>query len=244
MAVVYQSPRNTADIDFTTDLAASPELSSGLHDALSKELPRTAARLGFPDLVLQVQTVKERPKPFKTADIQFPALYVTIAYAKRGSRAERHILNGQGQHVIELEVSFNEPVHAIEVVRFGANGSSFSAYALPDLIAEKFRALLQQLTRNRYRRQDVYDIAYLADRFPPDEGEKAAILEAFRDKCAARDIIPMIESLSNPDVSVRARSEWGTLRQEIGELPDFDECFAKVETLYRSLPWEQPHRRE
>lgn len=64
MAVVYQSPRNTADIDFTTDLEASPELSSELHVALSKELPRTAARLGFPDLVLQVQTVKERPKPF------------------------------------------------------------------------------------------------------------------------------------------------------------------------------------
>lgn len=237
MAVVYQSPRNTADIDFTTDLAASPELSSGLHDALSKELPRTSARLGFPDLVLQVQTVKERPKPFKTADIQFPALYVTIAYAKRGSRAERHILNGQGQHVIELEVSFNEPVHAIEVVRFGASGSSFSAYALPDLIAEKFRALLQQLTRNRYRRQDVYDIAYLAERFPPDEGEKATILEAFQDKCAARSIVPTINSISNPAVSARARSEWDTLRQEIGEVPDFDECFAKVEKLYRSLPW-------
>ena len=140
--------------------------------------------------------------------------------------------------MIELEVSFNEPVHAIEVVRFGANGPSFSAYALPDLIAEKFRALLQQITRNRYRRQDVYDIAYLADRFPPDEGERAAILAAFRDKCAARNIVANIGALSDPDVSARARAEWATLRQEIGELPDFDECFAKVETLYRSLPWE------
>jgi predicted nucleotidyltransferase component of viral defense system len=237
MAVVYQSPRGTADIDFTTDLAASPELPVELRDALNKELPRAAARLGFPDLVLRVQTVKEQPRPFKTADIQFPALYVTIAYARRGSKAERHILNGQGQHVIELEVSFNEPVHAIEVVRFGASGPSFSAYALPDLIAEKFRALLQQVTRNRYRRQDVYDIAYLADRFPPDEEERAAILAAFQDKCAARGIVANAGSVSNPDVNARARSEWGTLRQEIGELPDFDECFVKVEALYRSLPW-------
>jgi predicted nucleotidyltransferase component of viral defense system len=237
MAVVYQSPRGTADIDFTTDLAASPELPVELRIALNKELPRAAARLGFPDLVLQVQTVKEQPRPFKTADIQFPALYVTIAYAKRGSRAERHVLNGQGQHVIELEVSFNEPVRAIEVVRFGESGPSFSAYALTDLIAEKFRALLQQVTRNRYRRQDVYDIAYLADRFPPDESEKAAILESFHDKCAARSIFPTINSISNPDVSARARSEWDTLSQEIGEVPDFDDCFAKVEVLYRSLPW-------
>ncbi len=79
---------------------------------------------------------------------------------------------------------------------------------------------------------------YLVDRFPPDEGEKAAILESFRDKCAARGITPMIDSISNPDVSARARSEWDTLRQEIGEVPDFDECFAKVDALYRSLPWD------
>jgi predicted nucleotidyltransferase component of viral defense system len=237
MAVVYQSLRGTADIDFTTDLEASPALPAELRTALDKELVRTTARLGFPDLVLQVQTVKERPRPFGTADLQFPALYVTIAYAMRGSKAERHFRNGQGPHVIELEISFNEPVHAIEVVRLGASGSSFSAYALTDLIAEKFRALLQQVTRNRYRRQDVYDIAYLAERFPPDEGERAEILVAFQDKCAARNIVMNIDGLSNPDVSARARSEWDTLSQEIGELPDFDECFAKVETLYRSLPW-------
>jgi predicted nucleotidyltransferase component of viral defense system len=101
------------------------------------------------------------------------------------------------------------------------------------LIAEKFRALLQQITRNRYRRQDVYDIAYLAELFPPDEGERTAILEAFQDKYAARRIAPTINSLSHPDVSARARSEWGTLHQEIGEVPYFDECFAKVAALYR-----------
>jgi predicted nucleotidyltransferase component of viral defense system len=237
MAVVYESPRGTADIDFTTDLKASPELPSELRDALNKELPRAAARLGFPDLVLRVQTVKEQPRPFKSADIQFPALYVTIAYAKRGSKVERRVMAGQGPHIIELEVSFNEPVHAIEIVRFGEGGPSFSAYALTDLIAEKFRALLQQVMRNRYRRQDVYDIAFLAERFAPDADERAAILASFRDKCAARGIAPTVDSISDPDVSARARSEWDTLRQEIGEVPDFDECFRKVEVLYRALPW-------
>jgi len=237
MAVVYQSLRSTADIDFTTDLKPSPDLPSELRDAFNRELPRAAARLGLPDLVLRLQKVEERPRPFKTADVRFPALYVTVAYAKRGSRGERHVTNGQGQHIIELEISFNEPVHAIEIVQFGEHGPSFSAYALTDLIAEKFRALLQQVTRNRYRRQDVYDIAYLAERFPPDNGEKAAILASFQDKCAARSIVPTIASLSDPDVSNRARSEWDTLRQEIGEVPDFDECFRKVEALYRALPW-------
>ena len=237
MAVVYQSPRGTADIDFTTDLEPSPELPSELRHAFDRELPRAAARLGLPDLVLHVQKVEERPRPFKTADLLYPALYVTVAYAKRGSKSERHLTNGQGPHIIELEISFNEPVHAIEVVRFGEHGPSFSAYALTDLVAEKFRALLQQVTRNRYRRQDVYDIAYLAERFPPDEAELAEILGSFRDKCAARNIAPTIDSVSNPDVKERARSEWDTLHQEIGKVPDFDECFVKVETLYRALPW-------
>jgi predicted nucleotidyltransferase component of viral defense system len=237
MTVVYESPRGTADIDFTTDLVPSPELSSGLRDALNRELPRAAARLGLPDLVLRVQTVKEQPRSFKTADIQFPALYVSIAYAKRGSKVERHVMNGQGPHIVELEISFNEPVHAIEVVQLGERGPFFSAYGLTDLIAEKFRALLQQVTRNRYRRQDVYDIAFLAKRFNLDDEERAAVLGSFLDKCAARGIEPTANSISNPDVRARARSEWGTLQQDIGEIPDFDECFNKIEALYRSLPW-------
>lgn len=237
MAVVYQSPRGTVDIDFTTTLKASPDLPAELRAALDGELPRRAAQLGFPDLVLRVQKVEERPRPFKTADIQFPALYVTIAYAKRGSKGERHVTNGQGQHVIELEVSFNEPVHAIEIVQLGEQGPSFRAYALTDLIAEKLRALLQQVPRNRYRRQDVYDIAFLADRFPPDEEELATTLRSFRDKCATRGITPTIDSISDSGVITRAHSEWDTLQQEIGDVPDFDECFAKVKALYQALPW-------
>ena len=108
--------------------------------------------------------------------------------------------------------------------------------------------MLQQVTRNPhrrqrvYRRQDVYDIAHLATRFPCDDTERAAILAAFLDKCAARHIQPTVDSLSDdslsdPRVAERARAEWNTLRQEIGELPDFDGCFAKVEALYRALPW-------
>lgn len=239
MAVVYESPRGTADIDFTTDLQASPDLPGKLRDALNRELPRAAARLGFPDSVLRVQTVREQPRRFETPNLRYPALDLTVAYAKRGSNLERRVLVGQGTQVIKLEVSFNEPVHAIEIVRFGAEGPSFSAYTLTELIAEKLRALLQQVTRNRYRRQDVYDIAFLAERFALDDGERAAILEAFLDKCAARGITPTIDSIGDSGVKERARSEWDTLRQEIGQVPDFDECFGKVDALYRALPWNQ-----
>jgi hypothetical protein len=64
-----------------------------------------------------------------------------------------------------------------------------------------------------------------------------AILESFRDKCAARGIVPAIDSLLNPAVIAHARSDWDTIRQEVGDLPDFNDCLAKVEALYRALPW-------
>jgi hypothetical protein len=242
MAVVYQSLRGTADLDFTTDLEASPDLAAKLKEELDHALPRATARLGYPDLVLQVQTVKERPRPFGSPGTSFPALDVKIAFGRRGPGLKR-LATGQAPHVVDVEVSFNEPIHAVEVIRLGINGPSVSAYALTDLIAEKFRALLQQVTRNRhrqqrvYRRQDVYDIAHLVTSFPLDDEERTAILASFRDKCVTRNIEPTIDSISDPRVMERARAEWDTLRQEVGELPDFDECFAKVEILYRSLPW-------
>jgi Nucleotidyl transferase AbiEii toxin, Type IV TA system len=89
---------------------------------------------------------------------------------------------------------------------------------MTDLIAEKFRALLQQVVRNQhrqqkiYRRQDVYDIAHLVTRFPPDDGERSTILESFREKCAARGITPTADSLSDPRIAERARAEWNSLR--------------------------------
>ncbi len=237
MAMVYASPRGTGDMDFTTDLLAAPDFAVKLREELDQALPRAAATLGYPDLVLHVQTVRERPRPFGGTDISFPALEMRIAYAKRGSKNEERLAHGQGLHVIDLEVSFNEPIHAIQIVRLGEKGPLISAYGLTDLIAEKFRALLQQVPRNRYRRQDVYDIAHLIGRFPLDESERAAILECFLEKCAARDIKPTVESISDSQVKERARSEWNTLKQEIGEVPDFDVCFAKVEALYKALPW-------
>jgi hypothetical protein len=54
--------------------------------------------------------------------------------------ADRQFTSGQASQVVDLEVSFNEPMHAVEVIRLGVNGPSFAAYVLTDLIAEKFRS--------------------------------------------------------------------------------------------------------
>ena len=79
---------------------------------------------------------------------------------------------------MRVECSFNEVINNIEVLEISP-GRALNAYTLSDVIAEKFRALIQQPIRNRYRRQDVYDIYMLLQvHGEPDDNQKAVVLEA------------------------------------------------------------------
>lgn len=237
MGVVYNSPRQTADLDFTTSLEPERDIDTKISDALDSHLSPAAAKLGYPDLVARVQSIAKRPKAEVFPNANFPALRIKIGYARRGSRQEQLLEKGQCSEVIELDLSFNEPVDAIQVVQLGDHGAQIEAYSLIDLVAEKLRALLQQVDRNRYRRQDVYDIALLLKHFPFDEEERTHIRDVFLEKCSSRNIEPSPDSLSNSEVVRRAQSDWDTLKLEIDEVPPFEECFSIVHDFYLSLPW-------
>ncbi|TCP38060.1 nucleotidyl transferase AbiEii/AbiGii toxin family protein [Rhodovulum marinum] len=237
MGVVYQSVRQTADIDFTSTLEPHPHLADQIKEALSATLPRAAAELGYPDLICRVQSVRHRPRANSFADASFPALEIRIGYARRGSPQEERLSQGRATEVLYADISFREPVGAIQVVRFKDSEATIRAYSLCDLIAEKLRALLQQEVRNRYRRQDIYDIDVLLSHFPFDEDERARVHALLLEKSRARGLEPTAESLSEPEVIRRAKEEWDTLGLEIGEVPNFEDCFARVDEFYRSLPW-------
>lgn len=237
MGVVYDSPRQTGDVDFTAISEPTPEMAEDLRAALNNAFPRAAAKLGYPDLMCNVQSSKFEPSARLFAKATGPALTLKTGYARRGSPQERHFLNGKATDVLEVDISFREPVNAIQIVRLGQDGTEIRAYSLLDLIAEKLRALLQQESRNRNRRQDIYDIDSLLRKFALDDDEKAELLRMLCEKCRARNIEPEENSLSQPTVKERARKEWDTLGLEIHELPDFDECFMSVDSLYRALPW-------
>jgi predicted nucleotidyltransferase component of viral defense system len=110
-------------------------------------------------------------------------------------------------------------------------------YSLNDLVAEKFRALLQQVTRDRYRRQDVFDLYYLICHADVANIPKDLLLQTFIEKCESRGIKPNQGSLEDDEVRRRASSEWETLAREVENLPDFDTAYSEVIELYRSLPW-------
>ncbi len=237
MGVVYDSPRQTGDIDFTAIMEPTQGIAEQLADDLKQNFVRAAANLGYVDLLCAVQSHKYFPKGEKFPKFEGPAITLRIGYAQRGSPQERLFKAGKATNTLDVDISFKEPVSQTHVIELTKDGHAIRAYTMTEVIAEKYRALLQQPIRNRNRRQDVYDIHMLITKFTLSEAEKGAVFSAFISKCQARRITPDRDSLSEPEVARRAKSEWQSLALEIGVLPDFDMCFVQVLAFYQSLPW-------
>lgn len=208
MGVVYESPRQTGDVDLTAISDPTSETVDALKAALGDALPRAAARLGYPDLLCAVQSSRFMPSEQMFETARGPALSLRIGYARRGSLQEAKFRAGRSPTILDVDISFREPVNAIQLVRLGETGETFRAYSLIDLIAEKLRALLQQEVRNRNRRQDIYDIASLLACFTLDDEEKQTLLDTLCEKSKARAIEPDSEALSRAEIKERARKEW------------------------------------
>lgn len=236
MGIAYCSPRQTVDIDYTSRCSVDSMDLEDFKKKLDQSLLRAAAQLGYPDMVCCVQSVEKKPRKDHFEDAKFPALQMKLAYALRDSREYEYLLQRQCPHVLKLEISFNEPVDAIELISL-KNNKTLYAYSMVELIAEKLRALLQQVVRKRNRRQDIYDIDFLLREYPLLPEEVDTIYKRFIDKSFCRELSPNADSLSNPEVRERAQKEWDTLGLEVEELPDFDEAYSRVEAFYRSLPW-------
>lgn len=242
LAIAYGSARFTSDLDFTArDFSAdAPELLRAL---LDPALLRAAAALGYADLHCRVQTVKLKPRPAMFAGADAPALKVTIGSVGGGLSERRSLEAGMASDVLELDISYREPLVSIEEVPLLGRVDSAAAphtilvYSLAEIVAEKLRAYLQQAERDRGRRQDIYDLAYLVGEHGASL-DRAAILAALRTKAHARGIEPEPGMIDDPDCIARARRNWDTLRAEIGRIPEFEACFAVVREFYLSLPWQ------
>ena len=79
-----------------------------------------------------------------------------------------------------IDFSLNERILAIECLHLG-DGAKLQAYEYTDLVAEKLRSLLQQEPRDRYRRQDTYDLCLLLET-PTTVSERNEILFSLVEK--------------------------------------------------------------
>lgn len=244
LAIAYGSPRFTADLDFTARefSANAPELLRAL---LDPALVRATAALGYAGLRCRVQAVKLKPRPDTFTGADAPALKVTIGSASGKASEARSLDAGMAADVLELDISYREPLVSIEEipllgrVEVAAAPRKLLVYSVVEIVAEKLRAYLQQTERDRGRRQDVYDLAYLIQEHGADL-DRADVLAALRTKAHARGIEPDPGMIDDPDRIGRAKRNWGTLKAEVGQIPEFEACFAVVQKFYLSLPWRVP----
>lgn len=237
MALAFASDRVTSDVDFTA--TEGPDtFPQRLVDELNERLPRAAIALGYLDVIARVQSVRMKPRPQDFAAHDFPAMRVRIGSARRNTPEEKRLAGGQASRVLNIDISFKDQVYSYQELRLSDAGVAVRAFSLHELIAEKLRALLQQPGRDRFRRQDVYDIALLAEQADFGDADRATIHSILVEKCQTRSIAPVAASIDDPEVRRRAEADWATLGIELTSLPAFEARFAIVRDLYHSLPWQ------
>ena len=195
LGLVYDSPRMTTDIDLTAGFRPQKGVDEEIKEALNQVLPQTIARLGYIGAKAFVNRVEIRPRKFadNINEARFPALRIIIHYVSSSKGKPR-------SRSVRIDISFNEPdLRHVDILDIGSGGE-LHTYSLTEVIAEKYRALIQQVKRKHvhYRRQDVYDLDFLQKTFEFDADDRMNILETFIEKCHARDIEPDIYSLDDP----------------------------------------------
>jgi predicted nucleotidyltransferase component of viral defense system len=237
MALCYESSRYTRDIDFSQ----SQKYQEGDEDRLIEEL-NSAIRQTVEevDYGLDCRIQSKELKPPSKKNPTFPTLNVKIGYAyKHDQRSHRRLLHGGVPTIVEIDFSFNETTKSAEEFSI-SEGNTLLRYSLIDLLAEKFRALLQQEERNRYRRQDVYDLFHLINKLPKQLDEiKPEILNALIESAASKNLEICDDSMSDENIRNRTQHEYEQLKQEVAKeiLPEFTHAYGVVEDFYRSLPW-------
>lgn len=233
LALRYGSIRHTTDLDFSNSARYSERHHQAVIDTLVSALPATVEALGY-DLDCRLQSQRVQPSPQHT----YVNLEMRIGYAPKGTPAHRRLQRGQASDTISIDYNFFESVPDKECIGIGDDGTLY-VYGLATLIAEKFRAMLQQPLRNRMRRQDVYDLNHLIEKFSPfNPDQSAQILTTLIAKCEERQITPTRDSMANGDIYRRAQAEYPHLAAEVeAPLPDFDGSFRRVRQCYEALPW-------
>jgi hypothetical protein len=236
LGVRYQSSRFTEDIDFST-----AEILQVFDRVKFKARLEESLLVASDNLPYQVRCVLQSFKVQPNEQATFPTLKLKIGYARRSDLAlMRRLDAGQCPQTIKLDYSFNEGTYHPEPLLL-SEGESIEAYGFIDLMAEKLRAVIQQVVRARERRQDIYDLNYLIERCDPIlDHERFAILDTLHRKSEGRLDPKMLNPLTlrREDIKAASRAEYGDLHAEIeGPLPDFEESYAVVVQFYESLPW-------
>ena len=235
MAIRYDSPRYTKDLDFSTTERYAAEDADALLAEFEAGMATAEERLPY-GTACQLQSRKIEPKGENKTH---HSLTLTVGYVdKSNPRAMARLRAKNAAQVVQIDYSFNEAVFSVELLELDG-GATIRSYSLHNILAEKMRSLLQQPVRRRNRRQDVYDIWLLLESAPElNTQDLAQIHLMLVDSCLSKNIIPTSDSMTDEKVIAMAKEGYADLRADIeGDLPAFAHAMARVADLYRSLPW-------
>lgn len=233
LAIRYHSTRFTKDIDFSTEEKYSDFDEKAFLDEFREKLIFAVEDLDY-GLDCRIQRYEVRPKG---KDKNFQTMSLKIGYAPKGSRQHKSLMNNKCTDVVEVDYSFNESTQEKEILRI-FDEDSLEVYSFTDLVAEKLRAILQQEVRNRFRRQDHYDIYFLLNNYSITTDEKQKILKSLIIKSNSRNLKVNKLSISDEKIKQRSEKEYSQLADEIEEpLLPFEKVYSFVQKFYESLPW-------
>lgn len=235
LAIQYRGDRFTRDVDFSMKETVEQVDVASVVEELRAALALQVEQLPY-GLDCRIQRHELRPRDPSRS---WQTLQISVGFAPKADAARhRRLLAAGATSTLQIDISYNEAITAFEVLEI-PEGGSFRASSLADVVAEKFRAMLQQSVRNRIRRQDAYDLYRLMNRPELADMEfRSKVLQALREKSAARKLAIGRDSLANEDVRRRSREEYPQLQAEIAsELPDFEVVYGAVCQYYEALPW-------
>jgi predicted nucleotidyltransferase component of viral defense system len=155
---IHGNPRSTLDLDFSAE-GDFPDSSEEIKKLLDVALKTAERRY---EVKARCQSIHRKPPGH---DKTMPTYCIKVCYQFLG---DKHYQNFEERksfsEVVEVEISLNDVPCKVDERVLHSSAKPLRVCTLDDIIAEKLRALLQQVPRNRFRPQDVFDIASMVRR--------------------------------------------------------------------------------
>lgn len=243
LSLAYGSERYTTDLDLSALDNMEVLSKEELELKLGRQITAVVALSDY-NLKLLVHSIKYMPKD--PSKVKFPAYKAKIGYAdSTNQNAIKRLDNKQSSKIIDLDISFNESVSVSDTENFKLTDRlNVLCYSLEQLVAEKYRSILQQVVRTRSRRQDVFDIHYLlnqeASLLYSNETKKTVLDKLI--KCSERKGIEAYlnqSGMRDEEIKRLSLEDFHTLSLEIDidiEVSP-DGMYTVVQEYFESLPW-------
>lgn len=243
MSLVYGGDRYTSDLDASSLDKPSDLTMDKLNTVLSRQLKAVIATSEY-NLDCKIHSIKPKPSKKSFPNASFPAYKVKIGYADKSQPSEmKQLASSNAPRTVEVDISFNEPVTVEDIDAFQLNKKqNVLYYNLEQIMAEKFRSVLQQPVRRRNRRQDVFDLHHLLqeyeDHFRNIE-TKGLVLEKLIKSSMGRDLDAYLhqKGMLDPEVRKRSLEDISTLEQEVEVKENIETMYYIVSDYFQSLPW-------